>query len=493
MFKTLYGKLIFWFFIILVIITGIFIALTTITVPMYQQEVTQKLHEQLATNLVKENLLLKEKEINQPALKHIFHNLMVVNPAIEVYLTDNKGKILSYSAPPGKVKKTYINLTPVLDFIEKRKKLPIMGDNPRDFTGQKVFSAAKIINNKIHEGYLYIVLGGEEYDSVVNMLQGSYILQLSAKTLAASFVITLLVGVFIFNLITRRLRYLSNIMEKFKKSDFQHQIDLPERFDGRPVDEVDQIGTTLREMSERIIQQVNQLKATDTSRRELVANVSHDLRTPLASLQGYLETLTLKSAELSEDEKHEYLQIAYKQSERLGRLISELFELAMLENQTLPIQHEPFSLAELAQDVSQKFELKAKEKNIKLITQLSPDSPFVSADIALIERVLENLIENAIKYTPSGGEVTLCISHDAEQLLTQIRDTGLGIPDADLPHIFERFYRVDKSRQTEQEGTGLGLAISKRILQLHDSVINVSSEFEKGTEFSFSLPEYTPV
>jgi len=492
MFKTLYTKLIFWFFIILLVITAIYIGLTTFTIPMYQQEVTQKLHEKLAANLVKENLLLEENEINRQALEHIFHNLMVINPAIEVYLTDTKGEILSFSAPPGKVKKTVINLNPVIAFIDKKSSFPIMGDNPRDYNEQKVFSAAKITHNNVHEGYLYIVLGGEEYDSVVNMLKGSYILQLSAKTMVAGFAITLLVGFFIFNLITRRLRYLANVMEKFKKSDFQHNIDLPERFDGRPVDEVDQIGTTFREMSERIIQQVNQLKATDTSRRELVANVSHDLRTPLSSLQGYLETLTLKSAELNEDEKHQYLEIAFKQSERLGRLISELFELAMLENQTAPVHYEPFSLAELAQDVSQKFMLTAKEKNIKLTTHLPSDSPFVSADIALIERVLENLIENAIKYTPNGGEVTLSISQHAEQLMTQIKDTGLGIPDGDLPHIFERFYRVDKSRQTEQEGTGLGLAISKRILQLHNSVINVNSEFEKGTEFSFSLPEYNP-
>jgi len=492
MFKTLYAKLIFWFFIILLVITACFIALTTLTVPMYQQEVTQKLHQNLAANLVKENSLLKEKEINNEALEHVFHNLMVVNPAIEVYLTDKTGKILSFSAPLGKVKKTKIDLTPIQKFLDKNSKIPILGDNPRDPNGQKVFSAAKIVNNGILEGYLYIVLGGEEYDSVVNMLNGSYILQLSGTTMIVGFAITLIVGFVIFNLITRRLRYLSYIMDKFKKSNFQHNISLPERFDGRAVDEIDQIGTTFREMSERIIQQVNQLKATDTSRRELVANVSHDLRTPLASLQGYLETLTLKSDQLSEKEKQHYLEIAFKQSERLGRLISELFELAMLENQNTPVHYEPFSLAELAQDVSQKFKLEAKEKNIKLETRLPSDSPFVSADIALIERVLENLIENAIKYSPQGGVVTVSISQNAEQLVTQIKDTGLGIPTEDLPHIFERFYRVDKSRQSEQSGTGLGLAISKRILQLHDSVINVNSELEKGTEFSFSLPEYNP-
>ena len=488
MLKTLYGKLVFSLLIILSLVTTVFVSLTFFTAPLYQQEITQELHTKLAKNLVNENPLLQEKEINKPALKEIFHNLMVINPSIEVYLTDTDGKILAFSAPPGKVKKEYIDLAPVDTFINQKEPMPILGDNPRDFSGKKVFSAAPIFHNEEQEGYLYVVLGGEKYDSVVNMIKGSYILQFTLIAAVSALIITLFAGVVIFNLITRRLRFLSRVMEKYKKSDFQHEAVLPERYDGRPVDEIDQIGTTFREMSERITQQVKQLKATDASRRELVANVSHDLRTPLSSLQGYLETLALKNNELSDEEKQQYIKISYKQSERLGRLISELFDLAMLENQNAPIHHEPFSLAELAQDVSQKFQLEAKQKNITFTTQLASDSPFVSADIALIERALENLIENAIKYTPAGGSISLIIKNENNQLTTEITDNGPGISSEDLPHIFERFYRVDKSRQPEQEGTGLGLAITKRILQLHDSMINVQSELNKGTQFSFSLP-----
>jgi len=491
MLKTLYGKLVFSLLLILAALTCIFVTLAFVTAPLYQQEITQELHAKLANSLVNENPLLKEKEINKPALENIFHNLMIINPSIEVYLTDTDGKILAFSAPPGKVKKEYIDLGPVNTFLNKTKEMPILGDNPRDFDGKKVFSVSRIFHNKIQEGYLYVVLGGEKYDSVVNMIKGSYILQFTIIAAASALLITLVAGIIIFNLITRRLRFLARVMEKFKKSDFQYEAILPPQYDGRPVDEIDQIGTTFREMSERITQQVKQLKATDASRRELVANVSHDLRTPLSSLQGYLETLSLKFNELSDEEKNNYINISYRQSERLGRLISELFDLAMLENQNSPIHHEPFSLAELAQDVSQKFQLKAKKKNIQFTTQLASDSPFVSADIALIERVLENLIENAIKYTPSGGNISLIIKNEHNQITTEITDNGPGISAEDLPHIFERFYRVDKSRQPEHEGTGLGLAIAKRILQLHDSTISVNSELNKGTQFSFSLSSPT--
>jgi len=303
MFKTLYGKLIFSLLLILTVITSLFITLTLITAPLYQQEITQKLHAKLASSLVNESPLLKEKEINKPALETVFHNLMVINPSIEVYLTDIDGKILAFSAPPGKVKQDYINLAPIITFLKKTKNMPILGDNPRDIQSKKVFSASPILHNNNIEGYLYVVLGGEKYDSVVNLIKGSYVLQFTVIAIISAVLITLIAGIVIFNLVTRRLRFLAQEMEKFKLSDFQHEVILPVVYDGRLVDEIGQIGTTFREMSERISQQVKQLSATDASRRELVANVSHDLRTPLSSLQGYLETLALKFDELSDTEK----------------------------------------------------------------------------------------------------------------------------------------------------------------------------------------------
>ena len=304
MFTTLYGKLVFWLFAILLIVSISLLTLASISTPLYQQEVNQKLHASLAKNLVKSYPLLQETNINHESLKIIFDDLMKVNPSIEVYLLDARGKVLAFSAPPGKVKQQFVDLSPIHSYMNKSATYPVKGDNPRSYQEKKVFSAAPVMHNSILEGYLYIVLGGDEYDSVVNMIQGSYILQLSGISIALVILVTLIAGIVIFNIITRRLRFLTNTMEAFKQSDFQNNLILPESFDGRAGDEITHLGRTFREMSERITQQVNQLKATDASRRELVANVSHDLRTPLSSLQGYLETLALKSDTLSEDEKN---------------------------------------------------------------------------------------------------------------------------------------------------------------------------------------------
>ena len=253
-------------------------------------------------------------------------------------------------------------------------------------------------------------------------------------------------------------------------------------------DEIDRLGVTVEQMSQRIVDQIRQLRHADASRREMVANVSHDLRTPLTSLQGYLETLLIKEGELSEEERRHYLGLAVKHGRRLSQLTAELFELAMLESREADLHFEPFSLAELVQDVAQKFKLEAEKREICLETEIPKGAPFVSADIALIERVLENLIENAIKYTPEGGTIRLSLILGRGRIAARVSDTGVGIPEAEIPHIFERFYRVEKSRGEGPEGTGLGLAIAQRILQLHGSPIQVESEPGAGTSFTFELP-----
>ena len=185
----------------------------------------------------------------------------------------------------------------------------------------------------------------------------------------------------------------------------------------------------------------------------------------------------------------EYIHTAYENSQRLQKLISELFELASLENNDASLHFESFSMSELAQDVSQKFKLKAKNKNILLETNI-PESPaFVSADIGLIQRVLENLLDNAIKYTPEGGKVEIALNIGDATIATVVKDSGQGISEVESQRIFERFYRIEKHR--DQDGSGLGLAIVKRIIQLHNSSIAVSPDENKGAVFSFDLPSAT--
>ena len=486
--RTLYGKLVVALLALLCVVSVIYIVTTVATTRLYLQEVNQKLNRSLAGSIVAETPLLAGGAVNQAALKELFHSLMVINPSIEVYLVDPEGAILAFNAPPGRVQRDSIAVAPLRAFLDGGAEFPIRGDDPRDPVGRKVFSAAPVLEDGRLAGYLYVVLGGEAYESVAQMIQESYILRLATGVAATSLVLSLIAGLLSFNWLTRRLRRLIAAVEAFKRGDFQTPMDLgaQRRFAGG--DEIDQLGVTTEQMSQRIVDQIRQLRHADAWRREMVANISHDLRTPLTSLLGYLETLLMKEGELSDEERRQYLDLAVKNGRRLSQLTAELFDLAMLESQGPGLHFEPFSLAELIQDVAQKFKLEADNKALRLETEIPSEAPFVSGDIGLIARVLENLIENAIKYTPEGGTVRLTLVPGRENLTARISDTGQGIPAAEIPHIFERFYRVEKSRGEEPEGAGLGLAIAQRILQLHGSPIEVESKLGVGTSFTFELP-----
>ena len=223
-------------------------------------------------------------------------------------------------------------------------------------------------------------------------------------------------------------------------------------------------------------------------RRELIANVSHDLRSPLASLRAYIETLLLKEEAVSAAERRHYLEIALSHADHLQSLISELFELARLDFQGYRIEAEPVQLGELAHDVMQKLRLPAQQRKVTLTAAVEPELGLVRADIGLIERTLTNLLENALAHTPAGGRIELSVRSGDARVVLRVTDSGSGIAADDLPHIFERFYRADKARSLDAKGSGLGLAIVKRILELHDSEIRVESELGRGATFWFELP-----
>lgn len=486
MFSRLSNKLTLILLGLLVLLSTSFIGFAIWSTPLFLQELNQQLNLDLANNIVKEKKLIVNNQVNKKALNSVFMGMMVVNPIIEAYLVDINGKLIGWHAPEGSIKRKHVDIGPIKKFIHRGESSTILGNDPRDMNRDKVFSAAEIKQNGKLQGYLYVVLGGQAHDSVVAMLESSYMLRIWIGTIIISLLIAVIAGFFIFRLITQRLGKLTESMEQFKRGGFKAPVILAKDFDGRPGDEIDLLGSTFREMSERIIQQLKVMEHNDASRRELVANVSHDLRTPLASMQGYLETLVQKGDQLSNADKQNYIDIAWKQSKRLQKLISELFELSTLEHRDAQLHFEPFSMSELVQDVSQKFQLYAKEKNLVLSTHLPGGPAFVSADIGLIQRVLENLIENAIKYTPAGGHIGISLSNGRETVATKVEDSGQGISGDELPHIFDRFYRVDKHRN--EEGTGLGLAIARRIMKLHNSNIDVSSQMDNGTSFSFQLP-----
>lgn len=488
MFRSLYAKIAAGLAALFLLIGLVFIGITVFSTDMYHQEINQKLNIGLAEQIVKERILMSEGQVNKEALKEIFHMLMVINPSIEIYLLDPQGDILTYSAPQGSVKRESVDLRPVKKWLSKKTEAPIQGDDPKSLDRKKVFSAAPIVRNGELEGYLYVILGGVQFDSIAQKIKGSYILQLSGWMTLSGVIFTLTAGLLLFGLLTGRLRKLARLMDSFKPG-FPLETEMPtgEKTD-ESSDEIDRLSSIFREMASRIESQMQALKSTDNMRRELVANVSHDLRTPLATLQGYIETLLIKDDQYSRQEREEYLKIAIKHCQRLNRLVKDLLELAKLESTQISITKEPFHLLELVQDVIQKFMLQAKEKNIQLRIDTKASQPFVEADIALIERVLENLIENAIHYTPENGIVSIQVAGTAQLVTVDVKDTGIGIPQEELPHIFDRFYQSKHNRKDRKHHSGLGLAIAYKIIEHHQQKINVVSTLEKGTCFSFSLP-----
>jgi two-component system OmpR family sensor kinase len=485
MFRTLYSRLALTLFILLCLVGVILIQVIGHSSTLYQQEVAQKLNRELATHIVAEQPLIQDRKINHKALDHLFHQLMVINPSIELYLLDEHGAVLGYSAPAGKVRRTQVALEPVREFLDGNARFPLKGDDPRDSEGRKVFSAARIADHDGLQGYLYIVLGGEQYDHVVQMLGDSYILDSALLVLLVALAAALTAGLVVFALQTRRLRVLGDVMRRYAGADGDGSLVI--RYAGNTSDEIDVLGQQFNAMADKITSQINELMRMDGVRREMVANISHDLRTPLTTMRGYLETLQLKHAELSLDEQQQYLQTALSHSQRLGSMVEELFELARLDSCESVVYSEPFSMCELVQDVTQKFQLRAREKSVQLNVSLDPEAPLVHGDIAMMQRVLENLLENGLRNTPTGGSINIGVDVDSGSVVVRVTDTGCGIPAEDVPRIFERFYQQDRNRSTGN-GAGLGLAIVKRILELHDSVINVSSELERGTTFSFRIP-----
>lgn len=495
MFKTLYGKIASILLVLFLLILVLNMFQTLVTTKLYLQEVNQRLHRTLSEYLITDTFYIQRGQANVEALKRTFETLMHINPNIELYLLDPKGQILAYSAPEGRVKRDHVNLAPLVRFLEGRASLPILGDDPRDPERKKVFSASRIPSEGPVEGYLYIILGGEEYDSIVSRLEKSYILRLSTWIAVAGLLFVFITVLYLFNLLTRRLRKLSQSLSAFQRSDFQEPIFLPDQFNIHSKDEIGRLGQVVKRMSDRIIDQMNTIKGADRFRREMMGNISHDLRTPLSSLQGYLETLSMKKNDLSPNEQEHYLEIALKQSRRLGNLVSDLFELAKLDTPKLKLELEPFSLSELIQDILQKYRLLLGKKEIRMNLEFPKDLPLVHADIGLIERAIQNLIDNAIAYSKPGGSITLQGIPKKDTIAVRVADDGMGISHDDIPHIFDRFYQGkgrEKSGADDVDSTGLGLAITKRIMDIHDSPIEVESEPSKGTIFTFYLKIYNP-
>jgi signal transduction histidine kinase len=483
-FSSLFWKISAIFLVTLLVLSIVYLYIAVYTAEMYFQETGQKLNAEVAPHIADENQCFINGEANEEALKHVFHSIMVINPSIEVYLLNTEGKILTYFAPNKIIKLDYVPLDPIKEFIVVGASSFVMGVDPKNETAMKGFSAAEVYEDSTLMGYIYVILGGEEYESAAQFVFGSYMLRLGVRSMGITLVAAALISLIALAFITRNLRKIIYVIRRFQDGDLGARVKLKGR------GELGEFADSFNEMADTIVGNIEEMKTMDNLRRELVANVSHDLRTPLATIQGYIETILIKADSLSEENKKNYMQTIFGSTERLKKLVEELFELSKLEARETVSKPEPFPITELVQDVQQKNLIIAEPKKIKLSLDFPYDLPPVYADIGMMEKVLQNLLDNALKFTPENGNITISLASQKDDVLVTVKDTGPGISQKDLPHIFDRYQKAERTNLKDNEGLGLGLAIVKKILEVHNISISVESNEGKGTAFSFKVPIY---
>ncbi len=483
-FSSLFWKISGIFLAFTVLLTAVFIIISVKFSEEYNNEAQQKINGGIAKGALEliPSVFVNDS-VNDAALNDLMHSMMVAHPSIEVYLLDTEGKILTYVVPQIDVKTDHVSLGPIKQFLTRTGDETIKGDDPKSPGVPKIFSAAKIVENGKFKGYLYIVLASSEYTSAMAALGNSFILKLGVRSLLIALFFTIVLGLLSIWLITKSLSKIIYAVRSFK--DGKHSVRIHLKSGG----ELANVANTFNGMAETIEQNIVQLKSVEELRKELIANISHDLRSPIASIQGFAETILMKEGKLNEEERKKYLEIILQNSENLSRLVNDLFELSKLESNPQMMNPEPLQVAELVQDVADKFQVLAKEKNISINTIYSKSLPLVYADIQMTDRVFQNIIDNAIKYCNPNDVVTIELELEKNSVKVKISDTGKGISEEELPYIFTRYYKGKKTNGSNS--TGLGLAIVKKILDLHKSKIEVFSKINQGTRFEFNLPLYT--
>ena len=481
--RTLFGRLLLVFVLFGAVMTGALLYVMRVSHEQFHEEFNQTVNRDLARRYVESNFLLSGQQLTAATLHAGIRKLAAANPEIDIYLLDAAGRIVASSVPDEDIQVDTVALPPVRAFLLDRP-APIFGDNPRAAGSKAVFSAATFLVEDCPGDYLYLVMGRTEELPGAAQLRADFALREGGGFVLLAFALSVALSLFVVRLLTRRLGLLEATMSRFRTEAEAHASRANTARDG---DEIDRLTTLFRELAEKIEAQMAELKSVDAARREMLANLSHDLRTPITTQMAHLESLQMAST-LTEQERHEFVDVAMKQSKRIAQLVEQLLEAAKLEAGQVQVHAELFPIGELVNDVLAKFALAAREQNVELRADVTPPETRVFADIALLERVFDNLLGNALRHTPAHGHVEVKVRIHGDVARVTLADTGSGMTAEQVARAFDRFYRGDAGRSSSSGQTGLGLAIVRSILALHGSEIHVDTHPGHGTIFTFDLP-----
>jgi len=485
--RSIRNNLLFWkitgvFSILLLVLGAAYIGIAAWMSKRNFNAINEQLYGDVAAHLARTNTPFRNGVPDTAVTHDIIHSIMVINPSVEVYLLDTTGRIVDFVVPDKSVRTSRVDLRPVIRSIQEKGNEYITGDNPKDPVRKSIFSAAPVYENGRLAGYVYAILASDKQAEVAEALNKDFFFGLGSTLFFATLLIAFVVGAITFFLITNSIYRISAVVKRFKDGDHKARIE------GKIKGDLGILTSAFNEMADTIVESMNSLTSLDRLRQELIANVSHDLRSPLAITRGYVDTLIIKGKSLSEQENSRYLGIIQSSLKKLGHLVDQLFEYSKLEANQVEPNKEPFLPAELLSDVVMKYDIIARARGITLRMEPPTPLPPVFADLALVERAIQNLLDNAIKFTPHGGTITISLRLRQRGIEIAIADTGVGIPMEEQPYIFDRYKQLPGQERQKSQGMGLGLAIVRKIMELHHATIHIQSAPGAGTTFRFQLP-----
>jgi signal transduction histidine kinase len=434
----------------------------------------------------------------------LLRNLVLFEPDTQLYLLDAQGTVLAFTGEAKLDPGFKVALAPVLEAVGPAPMPYVMGDDPERMDADAVIAAKPVRRAVIRSdapvaGYLYLVAHQRSLPEGRWQVLGSSFTKPALAAIVGVVVLSTLLAWWIIAAVTRPLRQLSSAVAAVSRDGLgggaadPAALPLPA---ASANDEFSQLATGFRAMLITLRQQWEALRGLDHFRREGVSNLSHDLRSPLTATAACLETLETRWAtEPARDEDRRLVEMALRNTRNAARLVQSMGDLAQLDEPQFKLQAEVVDAGELLDDIALRFGERAAARGVALVAVHAADDaaggpPFAALDIELFERAIANLVDNALKFSRPGDRITLRASVGDGRVRVSVADTGPGIPAADVPHLFDRFYqsRQTVAPATGEGGKGLGLAIVKRIAELHGGDVAVSSQPGVGTEVTLSLP-----
>ncbi len=457
--------------IVFLLIAGtavLFMAITYYSAKQYHQATTQLLNREVAEHIAKFTSPYQKKGINKAIADSVFHNAMVLSPSIEVYFLDTNGRVMYYDAPDKDIVQWTVPLDPLNRYIASEGKKFITGIDPRDPDEEKIFSAAKVNASGRYQGYIYVILGSKEFRLASNILYNSHIGNLLLQAFMFVVISSIIITWLYLRRVEKRFHRMIGVLERFKKGDYNA------RFQKEKNSEFSVFTESFNNMAELLVRNIVHLKQSEEGRKQLIVNISHDLRTPLSIARGYAETLSIKKSENQNlpDKQDHYIDLVIQKITQVEHMVTQLFELSRIESGEIVPHKQPFIFSEIVFEVMNSLMLPASHKNITIECAECSDFSWIDADIKMMESVVQNIIINAISYTKEKNIICVSMKQIENELVFVVENPADPLPDDVLAWINAGSHGDGDSRPQKSM---IGLSIVKRIIHLHHFDLLVTS------------------